>query len=127
MKKKDMQRIFTPYNLLRIRQMAADGNSSFAIAESIGSTPASVRVTCCKHKIKIRRGRRAGTPSLLPARLPASLSIEFHRKAEHLQMPASDLASRLLAAIVDSDIYEAVLDDEGLTIGCLAEENKHLS
>ena len=110
-KKKDMQRIFTPDNLLRIRQMAAEGSSSSEIAESIGSTAASVRVICCQHKIKIGR-RRAGTPSLLLARLPASLSIEFHRKAEYLRIPASDLASRLLAAIVDSDIYEAVLDDE---------------
>jgi hypothetical protein len=110
--KKDMQRIFTPDSLLRIRQMAAEGSSSFEIAESIGSTPASVRVMCCQHKIKIGRRRHAGTPSLLLARLPASLSIEFHRKAEHLQIPASDLASRLLAAIVDSNIYEAVLDDE---------------
>ena len=111
-KKKDMQRIFTPDNLLRIRQMAAEGGSSSEIAESIGSTAASVRVVCCQHKIKIGRRRRAGTPSLLLARLPASLSIEFHRKAEYLRIPASDLASRLLAAIVDSDIYEAVLDDE---------------
>ncbi|MGN6732030.1 MAG: hypothetical protein ACTHMB_08665 [Candidatus Binatia bacterium] len=110
MKKKDMPHIFTADNLLRIRQMAAAGSSSFEIAASIGSTPASVRVMCCQHKIKI--GRRARTPSLLLARLPASLSIEFHRKADHLQMSASDLASRLLAAIVDSDIYEAVLDDQ---------------
>jgi hypothetical protein len=107
-----MRRIFTADNLLRIRQMVAEGSSSFEIAESIGSTPASVRVMCCQHKIKIGRSRRAGTPSPLLARLPASLSIEFHRKAEHLQIPASDLASRLLAAIVDSDIYEAVLDGD---------------
>jgi len=46
------------------------------------------------------------------AHLPASLSVEFHRKAEQLQIPASILASRLLAAIVDSNIYEAVLDDK---------------
>jgi len=113
MKKKNMQQIFTADNLLRIRQMAAGGSSSFEIAESIGSTPASVRVMCCQHKIKIGRSRHAGTPSLLLARLPASLSVAFHRKAEHMQMSASDLASRLLAAIVDSDIYDAVLDDEG--------------
>jgi hypothetical protein len=125
--KKKVQRIFTPDNLLRIRQMAAEGSSSFEIAESIGSTPASVRVMCCQHKIKIGRRRYAEAPSQLLARLPASLSVEFHRKAERLQIPASDLASKLLAAIVDSDLYEAVLDDEGLTIGCLADENKRLS
>lgn len=73
MKKKDMQRIFTADNLLRIRKMAAEGSSSFEIAEFVGSTPASVRVMCCQHKIKIGRRRHAGTPSLLLARLPASL------------------------------------------------------
>jgi len=46
------------------------------------------------------------------AHLPASLSIEFHRKAKQLQMPTSVLAGRLLAAIVESNIYEAVLDDK---------------
>src|SRR5215469_16924419 len=51
MKKKD--RIFTPDNLRRIRQMAAEGSSSFEIAESIGSTPASVRVMCCQHNSPI--------------------------------------------------------------------------
>jgi hypothetical protein len=51
------------------------------------------------------------TPKLV-AHLPASLSAEFHRKAEHLQISASVLASRLLEAIVVSNIYEAVLDDK---------------
>jgi hypothetical protein len=46
------------------------------------------------------------------AHLPASLSIEFHRKAKDLQISASVLASRLLEAIVVSNIYEAVLDDK---------------
>jgi hypothetical protein len=44
--------------------------------------------------------------------LTASLSAEFHSKAEQLQILASVLASRLLAAIGDSNIYEAVLDDK---------------
>ena len=111
MKKKD--RIFTPDNLRRIRQMAAEGSSSFEIAESIGSTPASVRVMCCQHKIKIGRRRRVsnGSPVKIMAHLSESLSTEFHRKADDLQIPVSVLASRLLAAIADSNIYEAVLDD----------------
>jgi len=105
---------FTPDNVLRIRQMAAEGCSSIEIAKAIGSTPASVRVRCCHHKIKISRRRRSiknGLPTLM-AHLPASLSIEFHRKAKDLQISASVLASRLLEAIVVSNIYEAVLDDK---------------
>jgi hypothetical protein len=99
---------------------AGDGSSSIEIAKSIGSTPASVRKKCCQYKIKIRRGHRSmkNAPvhplsyESIVAHLPASLSVEFHREAEQLQIPASILASRLLAAIVDSNIYEAVLDDK---------------
>jgi hypothetical protein len=50
--------------------------------------------------------------SKLVAHLPVSLSTEFNRKAKDLQVTASVLASRLLAAIVVSNIYEAVLDDK---------------
>jgi hypothetical protein len=46
------------------------------------------------------------------AHMPAPLFVEFHRKAEHLQVPVSILASNLLAAIATSNIYDAVLDDE---------------
>jgi len=38
--------------------------------------------------------------------------MKFHRETERLQIPASVLASGLLAAIVVSNIYEAVLDDK---------------
>jgi len=105
---------FTPDNLLRVRQMAAEGNSSIEIAKFMGSTPASVKNVCCRHKIKIPRRRRfiKNALSKLVAHLPVSLSTEFHRKAEDLQVTASVLASRLLAAIVVSNIYEAVLDDK---------------
>ena len=107
---------FTPDNLLRVRQMAAEGLSSIEIAKYMGSTPASVKNVCCRHKIKLSRRRRSmeNTLSKLVAHLPAPLSSEFHRKAEHLQLSASMLASRLLEAIVISNIYDAVLDDEDL-------------
>ena len=115
-------RVFTPDNLLRIRQMAGEGSSSIEIAKAIGSTSASVRVRCSHHKIKIRRGHRSMRNALskpvhplsdetIVAHLPGSLSTEFHRKAKQLQISASVLASRLLGAIVVSDIYDAVLDD----------------
>jgi len=54
---------------------------------------------------------RVSTVQPIVAHLPPSLSFEFHRKAEQLQIPPSVLASNLLAAIVDSNLYEAVLDD----------------
>jgi len=104
---------FTPDNVLLVRQLAAEGNSSIEIARSLGSTPASVKNVCCRHKIKIPRKRQSikNALSMLVAHLPASISTEFHRKAEHPQISTSVLASRLLEAIVVSNIYEAVLDD----------------
>ena len=105
--------IFTADNLLRIRQMAGEGSSAFEIAMAIGSTPASVRVICSRHKIKLTR-KPALNPSsdhAIVVHMPAWRSIRFHRKAERLQIPASVLAKRLLAAIVVSNIYDAVFDD----------------
>jgi hypothetical protein len=108
------QRIFTPNNLLRIRRMAGAGSSAIEIAESIGSTPGSVRVICCRYKIKlVRGGRRSTHPASdrLMVDMPAPLATKFRRKAEELQIPAFALATKLLSAIVVSNIYEAVLDD----------------
>ncbi len=113
-------RVFTPRNIARIRDMAENGSSSFEIAQAIGSTPASVRVLCSHHKIRIKRRQRATelqhTPSRMThgivAHMPASLYVEFQHKAEHLRMSPSVLASNLLAAITISDIFAAVLDDQ---------------
>jgi hypothetical protein len=55
---------------------------------------------------------RAASVRDIVARMPAPLYVEFHRKAERLQMSPSALASNLLAAITISNIFEAVLDDE---------------
>lgn len=113
--------VFTPLNIGRIREMAQNGRSSPEMARAIGSTAASVRAFCCRHKIRItRRGRangsklgRTSAPSIrdLVVHMPAPLFVEFHRKAEHLRMSPSVLAGNLLAAITLSDIFEAVLDD----------------
>jgi hypothetical protein len=114
-------RVFTPQNIARIREMAEHGSSAIEIAHAIGSTPGSVRVLCSHHKIRIRRRHSANVIRLSPVRgpsvhdvvahMPAPLYVEFHRKAEHLQMSPSTLASNLLAAITISNIFEAVLDD----------------
>jgi hypothetical protein len=106
--------------------MAEQGLSAFEIANTIGSTPGSVRVVCSHHKIRLKRGRRSvdqtlqdsahqvgrGPDHTIMAYIPAPLFVEFYRKAENLQMSASGLASNLLAAIATSNIYEAVLDDK---------------
>jgi predicted nuclease with RNAse H fold len=115
-------RVFNPQTITRMREMAENGRSAFEIAQAVGSTVGSIRVVCSRHKIRLRRGRRGQVISLplvrapsihdVVAHMPASLYAEFYRKAEHLQMSPSVLASNLLAAITISNIFEAVLDDD---------------
>jgi hypothetical protein len=109
-----------------MRQMAEQGGSAIEIARTIGSTPGSVRVVCCHHKIRLKRGPRAvyhvphtaacytqrKADQVIRAQMPKLLFVEFGRKAEQLQLSAPGLASRLLTAIATSNIYEAVLDDD---------------
>jgi len=120
-------RLDPPQKMLRIRNLAEQGCSAVEIAKLTDSTPGSVRVFCSRHKIKIRRSRRYLRSALprhihspsdhtIVVRMPARLYFDFQRKAEHLQMPVSILASNLLTAIARSNIYEAVLDDEGFAI-----------
>jgi hypothetical protein len=118
-------RIFTPENLCLVRLMAEQGGSAFEIAGTPGSTPGSVRVVCCRHKIKLKRGRRPAqhapestfgqtqpvTRRVVTAQMPEPIFVEFNRKAQDLHLSPSSLASSLLLAIAMSDIYEAVLDD----------------
>ena len=115
-----MRRVFTPQIIARIRAMAENGSSALEIAQSLGSTAGSVRVACSRRNIRIKRRRRARliplvhSPAIhdIVAHMPASLYAEFHRKAEHLKLSPSALASNLLTAIVTSNIFEAVLDDD---------------
>ena len=115
-----LRRVFTLQNIARMRGMAENGNSALEIAQSLGSTAGSVRVVCSHHNIRLKRRRRARlialvySPSIhdIVAHMPASLYAEFHRKAEHLNLSPSALASNLLTAITTSNIFEAVLDDD---------------
>ena len=108
--------------VLKIRSLAGQGCSAIEIANLTELTPSSVRVFCSRHKIKIRRSPRylrnalpkhfhSPSDHTIVVQLPARLYFDFHRKAEHLQMRVSALASNLLTAIATSNIYEAVLDD----------------
>jgi hypothetical protein len=119
-------RIFSQQNIARMRRMAENGSSAFGIAQALGSTPGSVRVMCSRYAIPLKRRRgtqRTSVPLVrspsvhdVVAHIPASLYAEFHRKAEHLRMSPSALASNLIMAITLSNIFEAVLDEEDAPI-----------
>jgi hypothetical protein len=108
-----MRRIFTPTTINTIRRLAAQGKSASQIAEVIGSTSASVRVKCCQQKIKLRRRHAQQISGQgLVVYLHAADYATLKRKAADMQKSASELSGELLTAIIRSDIYEAVLDDD---------------
>jgi len=122
--------IFTADALVLMRQMAEQGRSATEIALAIGSTQGSVRVTCSREKIPLKRGRRAinlhaahqdNVECLVTAHLPAPLYAAMRRKAGGFGLSLSALASKLLIAVAESDIYRAVLDEEPRSSsGCVA-------
>jgi hypothetical protein len=115
------KRVFTPAAIKIIGELVAQEKTAAEIAAVIGSTAASVRVKCCQLKLHLsRRGR----PSLVPA-LPDQIQREklviyldrrhyaaLKRQAAGMQKPTGELAGMLLRAIVNSDIYRAVLDED---------------
>jgi hypothetical protein len=107
------RRIFTPSAIDTIRRLAAQGKSASQIAEVIGSTSASVRVKCCQLKIGLRRRhpRQTSCQSIV-VYLHAADYAALKRKAADMQKSAGELSRDLLKAIIHSDIYEAVLDDD---------------
>ena len=117
-------RVFTPENLIVVREMAARGCSAREIAEVIGSTPSSVRVKCSQQKIRLKRGRgpgrsngRFGGPEesaqrvRIVAYLPEQIYAVLVQRAHALRKPPSLLASMLLSALATSELYQTVLDD----------------
>ena len=118
------RRVFTPQNVVLMQQMVDEGSSAREIATTLGSTPASVRVTCSHLGIRLRR-RRGCMPRPLPssgtlmrdlevpvvAYMPAEQYAEFTSRARAQGKPAGTFASMLLSAIATSDLYKAVLDE----------------
>jgi DNA-binding CsgD family transcriptional regulator len=111
------RRVFTPSAINTIPGLAGQGKSASEIAEVIGSTTGSVRVKCSQLKIKLRRqGRQGHIRQIAGQRLVICLSdadyAALERKAADMQKSAVKLSGELLEAIISSDIYEAVLDDD---------------
>jgi hypothetical protein len=111
--------VFTPTAVEIIRELAGQGKSAMEIANVIGSTPGSVRVRCSQLKIRLLRPQarlRQSQPLPVPKHslvvyLTPTVYAALKRKAQNMQKPTVELAASLLAAIVRSNIYEAVLDE----------------
>jgi hypothetical protein len=113
--------VFTPKTVDVVRGLAKQGKSAPEIAKAIGSTAASVRVRCSQLKIKLNR---RGRPTRQQTRPPdtqdrkivlyvcPAVHADLNQRAARMQKSSVELVRMLLEAIVDGNIYDAVLDEE---------------
>lgn len=83
------------------------------IAELIGTTPASLYVTCSRRNVSLegayrREPRRRLKP--LQLRLPQRMVTILDGKAEEFAMSTEHLVAILIEQIVNDNLYDAVLD-----------------
>jgi len=138
------RRKFTPHVVAQIRHLLDQGVNTAEIASKIGCTVGSLRVTCSRLAISLRRRNttpRKSNQRRTPARKPRELapSLQQHsRKSRASQrtrvtlllqhgivdqlrkqsatkgVSHSTLAAKLIEAIVLDNLFEAVLDEAEL-------------
>jgi hypothetical protein len=102
---------FRDETLALIRRLASEGLTSREIAARIGTTPGSLRVTCARKGIRLRRPQAAqGERQYVSVRVP----VETHRKcavaAERRACLPEQLISAVLHTIAGENLFDAVLD-----------------
>lgn len=101
--------IFTPEVLDKIPHWVDAGATPDLIAEALGSTVASLTVTCSKHGISLKGpGRLDGA---LRRELPAEIWDIINIEAVEYDTTVVELVVRLLEVISRDDLFKAVLDD----------------
>jgi hypothetical protein len=124
-------RIFSPGVMLEISRLVAQGLAASEIAEKIGCSIGTLRVKCSQHGISLRRC--CDDSEIRPTRIPqARIVIQLGRSAATgLQQKAQiqgttgpRLAAALIEAIVQDNLYDAVIDrdtvDPDTTVSRLA-------
>lgn len=101
-------RIFTAAVLRTIPKWVADGATRRDIARALGTTVGSLEVICSQNGIPLRG---SGGGELL-ARLGRKRWTVLRREAAARKITTLQLAVRLLAAVVDGNLFNAVLDDQ---------------
>jgi hypothetical protein len=118
-------RVYTDEVLASIPEWVKQGMSANQIAAKIGCTPNSLKATCCKKKISLRRDR-SQTISIVPVvtaepvksrqrpvmKLSPSANFVLHLAAERRCCDVNDLAKDLLETIARDDLFKAVLDEK---------------
>ncbi|WP_065755232.1 hypothetical protein [Bradyrhizobium paxllaeri] len=90
--------------ITKLRNMAEIASVD-EIAYALDSTPGSVVVKASEHGISLRKHR---VRVLLPKPKKDRLDIEARRRG----LKTDDLVRHLLIAVIDDDMFDAVLDDD---------------
>jgi hypothetical protein len=116
-----IRKIFTPEVITEISNLVARG---FSAAEPIGCTLSSLRVTCSRHGISLRRSKSAAERRLqgrLAVELFGDTAALLQREAEKRGISSAKFAASLLETIVRDNLYDAVIDQD---IGGVVDETE---
>ncbi len=106
---RDQRFIFSPAVFSQVERFIAQGLSAAQIAERIGCKLGSLRVKCSQHGISLRHSKRA-FPKRLMISLPERVALGLQKQADKEGMSKTELAIRLLDAIVRDNLYDAIID-----------------
>jgi hypothetical protein len=105
---------FTPAGISLINRLREEGRSPAEIAEALGCALGTLRVRCSQLGISLRQGQeRRGlktTDNALTVTLSSQTIDELRRRAVLVGLTESQLASKLLVAIAQDNLYDAILE-----------------
>lgn len=112
-------RIFSPSVLSQISSFVTQGLSAVEIADKIGCSLGTLRVKCSQHGISLRRCCDKSGAKLEPKphtriviHLPRGAAVQLNQQAQNHGTTGSRLAAALLEAVVQDNLYDAVIDRE---------------
>jgi hypothetical protein len=107
--------LFSPALFIEITKMVEGGLTPPEIATKIGCTLGSLRVKCSQWGISLRRNRAEANQVNLQRRLTIKLSenlaLRLQLQAQKSEVSPAKLATLLIEAIVEDELYTAVIDE----------------
>ncbi len=97
-----------------IRRLVSEGVTSAEIAARIGTTPGSLRVTCCRRGIPLRHRRASPEQHARQhvwVRVPIEIRETFEAAAKRRGYTREQFISAILMTIAQDNLFEAVLDE----------------
>jgi hypothetical protein len=111
-----LAKIFTPEVFTEISNLVARGFRAAEIADTIGCTLNSLRVTCSRHGISLRHSCKSAAEKRPQGRFAVKLSGDkaalLQQEAEKLGISSAKFAALLLETIVRDNLYDAVIDQD---------------